>query len=252
MKGKKGISLCLYSPKGGTGKTILCSHLASVASALGKKVLLIDFDLYNGGLSLFIDKEINKTIFNSIDDLSNNRFSLVSDYVYKYNENIDILCAPKDPRQGSKVDFKYIEILLERVSNIYDLILIDTYPNLDDITISILDGTDKILFVINNDLYTLKNMKNIITIFNDNDIENYKVLLNNSVEFKLPYFSLSEIKKLIDTNVDYTISRELFIKEISSYIFDCTMPLLYKNNYKKYKNDVNNLERIIKDALGGQ
>lgn len=251
MNELKGKSVCMYSPKGGVGKTILLANIGAIASLNNKKVLLIDFDLFNGTLSMFINEEINKTIYNLTDDLNNNRYKKINDYVYKYNENIDILCAPKDPRQGNKIDSKYIDIILERAANIYDLILIDTYPNLDDISITTLDFADEILFIINNDMFTIKNMKNIINIFEDNGIKNYKVLLNNSNDLKTQYFSILEIKKIIDTNIDYTISKNFYMKDITSYIYNSKIPMLENNNYKKYKDDVHNIEVLLKDILGG-
>lgn len=251
MNELKGKSVCMYSPKGGVGKTILLANIGAIASLNNKKVLLIDFDLFNGTLSMFINEEINKTIYNLTDDLNNNRYKKINDYVYKYNENIDILCAPKDPRQGNKIDSKYIDIILERAANIYDLILIDTYPNLDNISITTLDFADEILFIINNDMFTIKNMKNIINIFEDNGIKNYKVLLNNSNDLKTQYFSILEIKKIIDTNIDYTISKNFYMKDITSYIYNSKIPMLENNNYKKYKDDVHNIEVLLKDILGG-
>lgn len=252
MKGLKGKSLCVYSPKGGVGKTTLLSTIGGVASLENKKVLLIDFDLFNGSLSLFINENINRTIFNLIDDLNNNRYKSINDYVYKYNDKIDVLCAPKDPRQGNKVDSKYIDIILERVCSIYDVVLVDTGPGLDDITVSILDFVDEILFILNNDMYTLTNMKNIINIFKDNEITNYKVLLNNSIDTKIPYFSTLEIKKIIGTNIDYTINKNFFIKDLTSYIYNSKIPVLENNNYKKLKSDISNLEILLKELLGGE
>ena len=55
---------------------------------------------------------IPKDIYNLIDDLNNNRFTEFNDYVSKYNDNIDVLSCPKDPRQGSKISSKYVEIVL--------------------------------------------------------------------------------------------------------------------------------------------
>lgn len=251
MKTVKGKSLCVYSPKGGLGKTTLVANLGAVASVMGKKVLLIDFDLYFGCLSMFINENITKTLFNLTDDLNNNRYKSINDYVYKYNDNIDILCAPKDPRQGSKIDSKYIDIVLERVSGVYDLVIIDTYSNSDEITVSILDVVDNILFMIDNDPFTLKNVRNMINIFKDNEITNYKVMLNSFLTPKIDYFSNAEIKKIIGSNIDYTLSRNFFIKEISSSVYDNTIPILYGRNYKKHKSDIRNMELIIKEITGG-
>ena len=66
-----------------------------------------------------------------------------------------------------------------------------------------LDKVDQILYIINNDPVTLKNMKSLITIFNNLNITNYKILLNNSANPFKRYFSLFDIKNIIKNNIDY-------------------------------------------------
>ena len=62
---KKGRSIIIYSPKGGVGKTILTMNLAGIFSIKDKHVLVIDLDLFNGGISLLTKKDIsNRTYLN--------------------------------------------------------------------------------------------------------------------------------------------------------------------------------------------
>lgn len=249
---KVGKTICIYSPKGGVGKTILSMNLAGVASLLDYKVLLLDFDMTSGSLGMLINEEIKKTIYNLTDDLMNNRCKKVTDYVYKYNDNIDILPSPKDPRQGNKINGRYLSVILEKLRNQYDIVIIDTNSKMDEIPLIAMDESDMTLFVIDNDVFTLKNTRNIITIFNDCNITNYKVLLNASVDFKTPYFSIMDMKKIIGANIDYTLTKDLFIKDISSYLYECKIPSLTHGFSRKYKTDYNNLKMIIDDLKRGE
>lgn len=242
-----GKTLYIYSPKGGVGKTTLALNLAGIASKKGLSVLLMDLDMVGGGISMLIDEDINKTIFQFIDDATNNRFSSVKDYVYKYNENIDILCAPKDPRQGNKISSRYVELVLERVHSFYDIILLDSSSVLDDINVVTLDIADLILFVLTNDAVHLKNLRNIISIFKDNEMDNFKVLLNMSNDFKDPYYSVFDMEKIIASPITYTLTHEFFIKNITSYIINNKIPILENNVYKKSRQDTKTLEKIIED-----
>ena len=59
MESKKGKILTITSMKGGVGKTTTTMMLANIYSRCGKKVLVIDLDLYNGNLALnFSVKEL--------------------------------------------------------------------------------------------------------------------------------------------------------------------------------------------------
>lgn len=243
---KRANIVCLFGVKGGIGKSTTILNLAGVVSNLGKKVLIVDMDLYGGAIAITLNKEVHKTIYNFVDDYNNNRYGEFQDYVTKYNEYIDYVASPKDPRKSSKIDSKYIDILLDKAKFNYDLILVDTTHVLDEINLSVLDKSDKILLMVSNDMIDLKNMKTLISIFKDLDIDKYRVILNNSFRNYKEYFSLYDIKSIIKANVDYELSNKFFIKDIDKYIVDSSIVTLDKkfSNTKDYKV----LETIIKDS----
>ena len=88
MASKKGKTICLFSSKGGVGKTIMTLNLAGICEKLQHKTLIIDLDLTNGGISVALNREVNKSIYNLIDDINNNRYKEFKDYVTKYDEYI--------------------------------------------------------------------------------------------------------------------------------------------------------------------
>lgn len=245
MKDTKSNTICVYSPKGGTGKSGIVMALASVLNNIKKRTLLVDLDLFNGSLSLLIDENITKTVYQLTDDLNNHRYKTFENYVYKYNENIDILCAPKDPRQGNKIDTKYIDIIMEKAKENYEYVIFDTTNQINDINLVTMDSVDNILFVLTNDVMCLKNIRNILNIFKDSDVSNYKLLLNNAF-YKNGYFSINDVKKIIGDNIDYELDNSFYIKEFNNMLFDNKIVLCDNGLYKKYK-EVKKLEDYIKD-----
>ena len=244
----KGNILCLFGVKGGIGKSILTMNLAGVASNLKRKVLIVDADLYGGSIALALNKPVNKTIYNFVDDYNNNRYKDLNEYITKYNEYIDFIASPKDPRKSNKIDSNYIEILLDKAKFNYDLIIVDTNHILDEINLSILDKSDNILFLVSNDSFDIKNMRTLISIFKDLDIDKYKVLLNNSIRENREYFGLYDIKDIIKSNIDYELSSKFYIRDIDKFVMDGNIVTLNK----KYINtkDYMVLEGIINDVIG--
>ena len=106
---KMGKIITVTSVKGGTGKTTTLLNLAGAYSKMNKKVLIMDFDLYTGALAATLNLDIITDIYKLTDDLMNNRFDYIENYVLKYNENIDLIAAPKDPRYASKISSKYLK-----------------------------------------------------------------------------------------------------------------------------------------------
>ena len=98
-----GKIVTVSSVKGGVGKTTLTANLAGLYFLMKKKVLIIDLDLYAGGIATILNVDNRKDIYMLVDSISNNRFTSLRDYVCSYNSGIDVLSAPKDPRDVSRI-----------------------------------------------------------------------------------------------------------------------------------------------------
>lgn len=249
MSKTKGKSMCIFSSKGGVGKTIITTNLAGVYEHLEKKVLIIDLDLSSGGITMALNRPFEKTIYNFVDDYNNNRYKSFQDYVTKYDDYIDILPSPKDPRQINKIDSKYIDILIDKAESYYDMVLIDTNHVLDEINILTLDKVDYILFILANDPLCLKNMKSLISIFNDSKVTNYKIVLNNSCNPYKDYFSLFDIKNIIKANIDYTITSNFFVKNMDSYVMNGQIITLQEKMATTFNKDYETLMSIALDTI---
>lgn len=244
---KKGKVLCVYSPKGGVGKSIISANIAGSSYLMGKRTLLIDADLYDGGLSLFVNEEIKKNIYTLSNDIKNNKYESILDYVYNYNEGLDILCSTKIQLEANLIKEKYMDKIIEDAKNMYDFIVIDTNSSYNDFNENIFNLCDEVLLILTNDIVNIKNMKNVITMFNDIGIYKYKVLYNSAFDFKDQYFSYEEMIDIIGANIDYTILREGFFKNITGYLFNNKIPILYKNNDVQYYSLLNKCNLIIND-----
>jgi len=226
-KSKKGKIITITSTKGGVGKTITTLNLAGIYSNMGLKTLIIDLDIYGGNIATFVNSTLDRTIFNFIDDYTHNRYKGISDYIFSYNENIDIIASVKDPRMANKIDFKYIPILLNAVVYKYDVILLDTTHTLNDINIVTLDNSDVILYILTNDSFDLKNTRSFINIIKDASFSNVYTVLNGSITGKA-YYSMYDIRNIIDYNIDFTFPKTFYIRNIDKYIIDGVIPTLDK------------------------
>jgi MinD-like ATPase involved in chromosome partitioning or flagellar assembly len=244
MSNKKGKIITIFSTKGGVGKTIFTINLAAAYQLLEKKVLIIDLDLYSGGIGLVLNVDENKDIYNFIDDINNKRYTEFKNYIAKYNDYIDVLCCPLDPRQGGKINVQQVENIMMYALNKYDVILIDTSHILSDINLTALDNADQIVLLLSNDPIDLKNMNSVIAIFKDNEKNNYKLILNNAINTDRDYFNIFEMKKIIKNNIDYTINKDFHIKDIDYYLMKGEIPLLTKKIQNKKKKEINRFKQI--------
>ena len=243
---KKGKLISVMSTKGGVGKTMLTLQLAAIFSELKKRVLVIDLDVYGGAIALNLKLNANKSIYNVIDDLSNNRYKDISDYIYSYHD-IDIIASPKDPRQASKINSNYIDFILNSALYKYDIVLLDNSNSLDRLSVASMDLADNILLVLTNDLMDLKNAKSFISILKDTNFNDYKIILNNSIHPNKKYFSLFDIKHMLKANVDYTISKSSFVKNLDGYLLDGSLDGIMKYIKHSAKSDYEHLLLLARE-----
>ena len=254
MANRNGKVISISSVKGGVGKTTMVTNLAGIYYMMKKKVLIIDADFYSGGVSLWLDIRNKKDIFMLIDSFSNNRYSSIKDYVVEYNNGIDVLASPRDPRCALKIDSKYIPMIFEFAKREYDVILVDTNHIMNEVNLMILDNVYKSLFMVTNDLVDLKNTKSLISIFRETDKNNYMLVLNCSRDTGRDYFSLFDIRNIVKSNIDYTISNSFYIKNIDKYVLNGEILTLNRNINRFHGKDINKLksiaEALIKEEEG--
>lgn len=244
-----GKVISVSSVKGGVGKTTTVLNLAGIYCTYNKKVIVIDMDLYSGGIATSLNVRNTKDIFTLIDSMADNKFTELRKYVTTYNSNIDILACPKDPRMAMKIDSKFIPLIFDLAKKEYDVVLVDTSHILNETNLTVLDYSYMSLFIVTNDLVDLKNMKSLISIFKDTGKKNYLILLNNSRDTGKDYMSMYDIRTVIDTNIDYTISNKYYIKNIDKYVMDGEILTLNKKLNSMHQSDVHNMEKMAKDLI---
>ncbi len=249
MSIKAGKIFTVTSVKGGTGKTTTALNLAATFAKMNYKTLIIDLDLYSGAVALSLNTDNNKNVFSVIDDMNNNRFSFIENYVASYSNNIDVLGAPVDPRLASKIGINYISLLLRKAKMKYKVIIVDTNHVLNDINLMTFDCSDKILYVINNDPANLKNIKTMLSIHKDMEQNNYKVILNESTDKTKNYLSNYDIKNIIKDNIDYIIPSSFYNKNIDKYVLDGKILAMDKKIIKSNKKTIKIFDKIANDLL---
>jgi pilus assembly protein CpaE len=153
--------ITVFSPKGGTGKTVISTHLATALAKHQKaRTLLVDLDLQFGDAAIMLGLEPEQTLH----ELATGPASLDSDKLSGYltrhaASGLDVLAAPLRPEHGELVGDETIEHLLEVAGPLYDAIVVDTSPSFHGPMLSALDRSDVLLFVCTPEVPTIKNVR---------------------------------------------------------------------------------------------
>ena len=157
---RQGRIITVFSPKGGTGKTVTATNLAaSFAKHEAKRTLLLDLDLQFGDAAIMLGIEPEKTIYDLVVAPGELDSEKLAGYVTKHTCGLDILPAPLRPEDAELVTESKLARLLEVARESYDVIVVDTSPFFHGPMLATLDRTDELLMVCGLDVPTLKNVR---------------------------------------------------------------------------------------------
>ncbi|HLY95247.1 MAG TPA: AAA family ATPase [Gaiellaceae bacterium] len=155
-----GKVVTVFSPKGGTGKTVVSTNLAALmAKREGKRTLLLDLDLQFGDAAIVLGMEPEKTIYDLVVAPGELDSEKLAGYVTKHQSGIDVLAAPMRPEDAELVIESKVTGLLEVARASYDVIVVDTSPFFHGPMLATLDRTDELLVLCGLDVPTLKNVR---------------------------------------------------------------------------------------------
>src|SRR5205085_11758458 len=121
-----GRVVTVFSPKGGTGKTVTASNLSAALAKQGKKTLLLDLDLQFGDSAIVMGIEPEKTIYDLVVAPGELDFEKLAGYTTKHACGLDILPAPLRPEDAELVTEAKLGRLLEVARHSYYVIVVDT------------------------------------------------------------------------------------------------------------------------------
>lgn len=206
-KGVDKMVILITSSMSGEGKSFCSINLASVYALLGKKTLLLGFDLRRP--ALYSDLNLNNEIGITSYLINNNK---ISDIIQHTNiDNLDFIAAgPIPPNPVELIASEKTKYLFEELKNKYDYIIIDSAP-IGAVTDSYLlfEYADINIFTLRHN-YTIKDaLKNNLNNIERKDVVNVSLLINDV--------------KLKKSNYGYT----------------------YQSNYYREKPKINRFKRLF-------
>ena len=157
---KRGRVVTVFSPKGGTGKTVLSTNLAAVlAQRSGQRVLLIDLDLQFGDAAIMLGLDPQRTMHELVQAPGALDAGKLAGYTTRHRSGLDVLAAPMRPEDAELVTETKVLQLLEVAREAYDVVVVDTSPFFYGPMLAVLRQTDLVLMLCGLDVPTLKNVK---------------------------------------------------------------------------------------------
>lgn len=157
--------ISIVNQKGGVGKTTLAFNLAHLLKDRGYRILAVDLDP-QANLTLSVLGEIPEEA-SSYEMLLNGKISI------KKSKSYDIIpsslsLATVEPKLLSAIAKEYRLLkALQKIDENYDVIIIDTPPNLGILTLNALIASDGILIPVETRFYGLVGLKHLMDVLQE-------------------------------------------------------------------------------------
>jgi pilus assembly protein CpaE len=155
-----GKILTVFSPKGGSGKTVLSTNIAVAAAQSGVETLLVDLDLQFGDAALTLGVAPRATIAELAGSSGITDVEKLKAFVCAGpTESLSLLAAPTRPEDAQVVDQAALKGILNAARSAYGAVVVDTGPLFDVAMLAAVDCSDQLLIVCNPEITSLKNVR---------------------------------------------------------------------------------------------
>ena len=156
-----GRIVTIMSPKGGAGKTMTAANVGLQLAMWGdpERVVIMDCDLQFGDIGIVMQVDPVHTIVDAARDIDELDEQLMRSLLTTHASGLKILAAPLEPSLADEVSTQTVVRSIGVLKRMFDYVVIDTAPFLDEPVLSILERSDDVLLVVDMDLPSVKNAK---------------------------------------------------------------------------------------------
>lgn len=174
--GRQPMKVAVISPKGGVGRTMIASNLATVLARTTPTVL-IDTDVYCGDIEFALGL---RPVYR-LDDLvlqstTNPDLEFVS-MLTRWGDNLAVACAPKNPFMADQMESRATWGVVKSIVDNSRCALIDTGPGLGPLTISAMDTATRIILVCGTDTASVNAARTTLSVIDQLALDRGKVIL---------------------------------------------------------------------------
>jgi len=178
---RAGKIVSFVSTKGGVGKSTLAVNVAAgLAARHPGRVLLVDVSLQLGVAATMLDLRTAATLTDVARERERLDETLVTELATQHPCGLHLLAAPADAIEATHVDDEVISRVLTLARRAYDYVIVDTFPFLDPVMVSILDLSDRGYVIIEPTVPTLLGAARLLQVLDNLGFERdrRRVILN--------------------------------------------------------------------------
>jgi len=172
----------VFAGKGGVGKSVVSTNLASALAKDGARVAIIDLDLQFGDVGVMLGVEHPHTIEELVPLGDQMESEFLEEILGTGPEGVRVLLAPTSPELADLVTAGTLRAIVRELSKSYDYIVIDAAAHLEERTLEVIEMADHIVVVTAFNVTAVKDTKITLKLLQSLGIDREKiaVILNQT------------------------------------------------------------------------
>ncbi|MDF1542914.1 MAG: AAA family ATPase [Anaerosomatales bacterium] len=150
----------VFGNKGGVGKTVVATNMGvALAKDFKKDVVLVDLDLESGDAAIMLKLEPKRTIFDAAQAIERLDAAMLKNILVEHSSGLKVLLAPRRSEDAESVTTARISRIIGLLSEMFDVVIIDTAGRFDEAVLTAIDRSDEVLAVATMEVPSIKNTK---------------------------------------------------------------------------------------------
>ncbi len=169
--------------KGGVGTTTVAVRLALLAAAGRRRTALIDLDLLTGDVGTYLDITHRRDITDLVDIKDEITGRALDDVLYRYDDRLSVLLAPKAPERAEEVDAQMARNLLGAAKSYFDVVIVDAGSAPTTAAAIAAEMADDAVVVITPDIPSMRGARRLVQLWETLQLrkeEDVRLVLNRS------------------------------------------------------------------------
>ncbi|MGH7722942.1 MAG: AAA family ATPase [Candidatus Dormibacteria bacterium] len=171
-------TVLVFSGKGGVGKSIIATNLATALAIGGARVAIVDLNLQYGDVGVLLRLENHPTSIASVARDGGPMDPVVLESALATSpQGVRVLLAPSSPESGDVVTAANLESILTALSHRHDFVVVDAPAHLEERIVAVMEVADHILLVSSFGITSVKDAKTTLRLLQSLGIARERVSL---------------------------------------------------------------------------
>jgi pilus assembly protein CpaE len=205
----QGCVAAFLSNKGGVGKSTLAVNVAcALALQHPDEVLLIDSSLQVGMCAMMLDLKTTTSIVDAIRERDRLDRTLLRHLTLRHGSGLRLLAAPLDALEGAEVDDEAIARIVNMARRAFKFVIVDTFPMLDNVLMTILDLTDAAFVVVQGTAPAVAGIARFLPVLDGLGLQasRQRIVLNYNYPSFLGNLQPGDIGGRLRRDIDYVVA----------------------------------------------